>query len=216
MIVVMPNTQPDAAGSSDLMDEMLPSVKGRPSRFLPEKNPHGGRLISSAALTAGQSIARDLVPFIDRRFRTLADRNHRAMTGLSSSGAASFYAAVNNLGLFGWIGIFSGGFPALPDAWTEVATPQNAAQFYPTGPDVRQGVNPDKLAALMPDLDSKSDLHLLYLSVGTADALLNTQHVVNTLLDQRGVTHVSIEVPGYRHEWRFWRWCLTDFTPRLF
>jgi hypothetical protein len=33
------------------------------------------------------------------------------------------------------------------------------------------------------------------------------------LLDKRGLKYVDVEVPGYRHEWRFWRWCL---APRFF
>lgn len=216
MIVVMPNTQPDAAASSDATDEPLPSTKNLPSRFAPEPNAHGGRAGSQAFLAGGMSIAKDLVPFIDRRYRTLPDRDHRAIVGLSSSGAASFYAAFRNLPLFGWIGLFSGGFPALPGVWIEVPTPANANQFYPKGPDIRQGVDVLKLAALMPDLNNKANLHLLYFSVGENDALLNTHAQVKKLLDQRGVRYVSVEVPGYRHEWRFWRWSLVDFAGRLF
>jgi enterochelin esterase-like enzyme len=216
MIVVMPNTQPDAAASSDAIDELLPSTKGRPSRFLPESNVHGGRLSSLHMLVGGQSIALDLVPFVDKTFRTLADREHRAIAGLSASGAASFYAGVNHLELFGWIGIFSGGFPALPGVWIEIPMPANASQFYPHGPDIKQSVDPEKLAALMPDLTSKANLRLLYFSVGTSDSLLTTHSVVKRILDERGVKYVSVEVPGYRHEWRFWRWCLSDFAPRLF
>jgi len=216
MIVVMPNTQPDAAASSDATDEPLPSTIGRPSRFLPQTNAHGGRMGSPALLAGGQSVPLDLVPFIDKTYRTKADRDHRAIAGLSSSGAASFYGAMTNLKVFGSIGIFSGGFPALPGVWVEIPAPANAAQFYPEGPDVRQSVDPDKIAALMPDMNAKANLRLLYLTIGTNDGLLTTHNVIKKLLDERGMHYVSVEVPGYRHDWRFWRRSLSDFASRLF
>ena len=216
MIVVMLNTQPDAAASTDAIDEPLPSTIGRPSRILPELNPHGGRVGSPALLSGGTSIAADLVPFIDKRYRTLADRDYRAVAGLSSSGAASFHGAMSNLRVFGSVGLFSGGLPALPGVWLAVPTPANAAQFYVGGPDINQSADMDKVAALLPDLDSKAKLRLLYLAVGTNDPLLNTQRLLTQLLDERGVKYVSLEVPGNRHDWRFWRWCLADFAPRLF
>jgi len=216
MIVVMLNTQPDAAASTDAIDEPLPSTIGRPSRILPELNAHGGRASSPALLSGGSSIAADLVPFIDRRYRTLADREHRAVAGLSSSGAASFHGAMSNLRVFGSVGLFSGGLPALPGVWQAVPTPANAAQFYVGGPDINQSADMDKVAALLPGMDAHANLRLLYLAVGTNDPLLNTQRLLTKLLDERGVKYVSLEVPGNRHDWRFWRWCLADFAPRLF
>ncbi|MFM2289830.1 MAG: hypothetical protein RL684_2973 [Pseudomonadota bacterium] len=216
MIVVMLNTQPDLAASTDAIDEPLPSTIGRPSRNLQERNPHGGRVSSAAFPSGGTSIADDLVPFIDKRYRTLADRDHRAVAGLSASGAASFYGAMSNVRVFGSVGLFSGGLPALPGVWLAVPTPANAAQFYVGGPDINQSADMDKVAALLPGMDAKADFRLLYFAVGTNDPLLNTQRLLTKLLDERGVKHVALEVPGNRHDWRFWRWCLVDFAPRLF
>jgi enterochelin esterase-like enzyme len=179
-------------------------------------NPHGGRVGSPALLSGGGSIAADLVPFIDKRYRTLADRDHRAVAGLSSSGAASFHGAMSNLRIFGSVGLFSGGLPALPGVWLAVPTPANAAQFFVGGPDINQSADMDQVAALLPGMDSKARLRLLYLAVGTNDPLLNTQRLLTTLLDKRGVKYLSLEVPNNRHDWRFWRWCLADFAPRLF
>jgi enterochelin esterase-like enzyme len=36
------------------------------------------------------------------------------------------------------------------------------------------------------------------------------------VFDEKGVKYTWIELPGYGHEWRFWRLALQDFTPRLF
>jgi enterochelin esterase-like enzyme len=216
MIVVMLNTQPDAAAATDLIDEAFPSTVGLPSRLTAEKNPHGGSYGSPALLKGGLSIANDLVPFIDQAFRTKPDRDHRAVVGMSSSGAASFYGAMKNLDKFAYIGIFSGAFSALPGAWVEIPTPANAAQFLPEGPDIRQSADMEKVGALMPEMNSKANLRLLYLSIGESDGLLTTHERMKRLLDERGVKYVSVEVPGQRHDWRFWRWALADFTSRLF
>jgi enterochelin esterase family protein len=212
----MMSTQPDTAASSDAVDGPLPSTAGRPSRFLAQKNANGGRLSAPAMLSGGQSIAGDLVPFIDRAFRTRADRDHRAITGMSASGAASFHAAMSNLPLFGWIGIFGGGWPALPGVWVKIPTPPNAGQFNPDGPDINQSIDPGKVAELLPTLNAKANLRLLYLSSGTNDPLMTTHALMKQLLDERGVQYVNVEVPGYHHDWRFWRRCLADFAPRLF
>ena len=49
-----------------------------------------------------------LIPFIDKTFRTLTDRDHRAMAGLSMGGMQTFQVTFNHLDLFSYIGGFSG------------------------------------------------------------------------------------------------------------
>ena len=54
-----------------------------------------------------------LIPFIDSTFRTMADRDHRAMAGLSMGGMQTFHVTFNHLDLFSHIGGFSGAAGAL-------------------------------------------------------------------------------------------------------
>ena len=54
-----------------------------------------------------------LIPFIDTTFRTMADRDHRAMAGLSMGGMQTFHITLNHLDLFSHIGGFSGAAGAL-------------------------------------------------------------------------------------------------------
>ena len=49
-----------------------------------------------------------LIPFVDKTFRTVADRDHRAMAGLSMGGMQTFQITLNHLDLFSHIGGFSG------------------------------------------------------------------------------------------------------------
>ncbi len=45
-----------------------------------------------------------LIPFVDSTFRTMADRDHRAMAGLSMGGMQTFHVTLNHLDLFSYIG----------------------------------------------------------------------------------------------------------------
>src|SRR5439155_7884536 len=49
-----------------------------------------------------------LIPMIDSTYRTLTDRDHRAMAGLSMGGMQTFQTTLNHLDKFAWIGGFSG------------------------------------------------------------------------------------------------------------
>src|ERR1019366_9989957 len=57
----------------------------------------------------GQLMVNDLIPWIDSHFRTLADKNHRAMAGLSMGGGQTATVTMVNLAKFSYIGFFSGG-----------------------------------------------------------------------------------------------------------
>jgi enterochelin esterase-like enzyme len=200
MIVVMPNGNVTRIASPDLVaaPPALPANQdpGRFRRF-PE------------------SLVKDLVPFVDGNYRTRADREHRAVAGLSVGGAQTMYAAFNHLDLFAWVGAFSGGYPVMPGVAIDVPPPPNAASLR--GPDITKTLDPAKFAALLPQLDAaNSRLRLLYISIGTADALQETHKVVKQVLQGRGVKYTLQEFPGYIHEWPVWRLSLRDLLPRLF
>src|ERR1019366_8382118 len=57
----------------------------------------------------GQIMINDLIPWVDRHFRTLADKDHRAMAGLSMGGGQTATITMVNLDKFSYIGLFSGG-----------------------------------------------------------------------------------------------------------
>ncbi len=135
----------------------------------------------------------ELMPSIDANFRTLADREHRAMAGLSMGSAQTLQITLPNLDKFAWIGAFSR--PAVNDFNTQ--TSYDGAFKDPAG--------------------FNKQVRLLWLGAGTAehnihDSLKRTHE----LLDQAGVRNVFVEFPGTAHEWQTWRKSLYDFAPRLF
>jgi enterochelin esterase family protein len=60
----------------------------------------------------GQFMVNDLIPWVDSHFRTLADKDHRAMAGLSMGGMQTASVTMANLDKFANIGLFSGGSAA--------------------------------------------------------------------------------------------------------
>jgi len=163
-----------------------------------------------------RSLVADVIPFVDKTYRTRADRENRAIAGLSMGGAQTFYAAFNNLDKFAWVGGFSGGYVLLPDVGVPVPAPPNADKLR--GPDITRSIDPEKFAKLLPQMNAEANsrLRLLYIAIGTEDGLITTHNAVKQLLKSQGVNATYWEVGGYGHEWAFWRMALADFVPRLF
>ena len=138
-------------------------------------------------------ILSELIPKIDTNYRTVANRDHRAMAGLSMGGMQTLQIAPNHLDTFSYIGSFSGP----PLGGFDPATSYNGAF---KAADAFNG-----------------KVHLLWLGAGTGEerfaAAIKSMH---TKLDAAGLKHVVFESPGTAHEWQTWRRSLHDFARRLF
>ncbi|HVY63544.1 MAG TPA: alpha/beta hydrolase-fold protein [Gammaproteobacteria bacterium] len=140
-----------------------------------------------------------LIPFVDATYRTLADREHRAMAGLSMGGMQTFHVAFDRLDLFSYIGGFSG-------ATSIVLTGRKL--------DLKSDLN----GALADPAAFAKKVHLLWLGVGTQEPERMRAGILglHDVLDAGKVKHVFYESPGTDHEWQTWRRDLNDFAPRLF
>lgn len=135
----------------------------------------------------------DLIPRIDAAYRTLADREHRAMAGLSMGGMQTLQIGLRNLDRFAWLGSFSGP----PLAGFAVATSYDGV-FADAATFNRQ-------------------VRLLWLGAGSAEERFATAvKQMHAALEQAGIRHCVYESPGTAHEWQTWRRSLLDFVPRLF
>jgi enterochelin esterase-like enzyme len=140
-----------------------------------------------------------LIPFIDETFRTIPDRDHRAMAGLSMGGMQTFHITLNHLDLFSHIGGFSGAAGALT-----LGRDLDPKTDY-------NGVFADPAAFA-------KKVHLLWLGVGTAEPERMRVGIrkLHASLTAAGIAHVYQESEGTDHEWQTWRRNLHDFAPRLF
>ena len=161
-------------------------------------SPEAARARDEMAKAFSDDVTLALIPFVDKTFRTLPDRDHRAMAGLSMGGFQTWDVTLNHLELFSHIGGFSGAAGMLDDHEFDARSDFN-------------GVFADAAAF-------GKKVHVFYLGVGTAEperfkARLRALHAA---LDKAGIQHVYFESPGTDHEWQTWRRNLKDFAPRLF
>ena len=131
----------------------------------------------------------DLIPTIDSKFRTLTDRDHRAMAGLSWGGHQTFDLVLNNMDKFAWMGAFSGAIFGL-----DVKTAYNGIFTKPE--------------------EFNKKIHYLYLSCGSEENF-GTEALVKSLQDAGIKTDFYVS-PGTHHEWLTWRRCFRQFIPHLF
>ena len=140
--------------------------------------------------TFDRVISGDLISFIDTNFRTVADREHRAIAGLSMGGAQALRIGLHHLDQFAYIGAFS---PAI--------------DITDTTKDYDEGLaNPTRL---------DQQLRLLWIGIGSDDFLFAPVKESHATLEKAGITHVWVESSG-AHVWTVWRRYLADFAPRLF
>jgi enterochelin esterase-like enzyme len=166
MIVVMPNgrAMKDDRATGDI--------------FAPDK--------VRAFATFEQDLLQDLIPFIEKKYKVYADREHRAIAGLSMGGGQSLNFGLGNLDKFAWIG----GFSSAPN----------------TKP-------PDQL---LPDPErAKSLLKLLWISCGDNDGLMPFSSRTHEYLLAHGVPHIFYVEPGV-HDFKVWKNGLYMFSQLLF
>jgi len=131
----------------------------------------------------------DLIPYIDKNFRTKADREHRAMAGLSWGGHQTFDVVLTHLDKFAWMGTFSGAIFGL-----DVKTAYDGVF-----------TNADKL---------NKQIHYIYMNWGEED-FIKSGELVKQLRNQ-GIKVDANESKGTAHEWLTWRRGLYEFIPHLF
>jgi enterochelin esterase family protein len=136
-------------------------------------------------------VVKDLIPEIDRSYRTQADRAHRAIAGLSMGGGQAMNVGLGNPSLFAWVGSFSGaGLNA-----RDVKTMYKGAFADPA--------------------EFNQRMKLLWMGCGTEDNLIAGAKALHEALDQAGMKNVWWEGPGL-HEWQLWRKHLEAFAQLLF
>ncbi|WP_196781439.1 alpha/beta hydrolase [Flavobacterium sufflavum] len=117
----------------------------------------------------------DLIPFIEKTYPTLTDRENRAIAGLSMGGGQSLNFGLGNLDKFAWVG----GFSSAPNTkLPEVLVP-----------------NPE---------EAKKKLKLLWISCGDKDGLITYGKRLHDYLLEKNVPHVYYLEPG-GHDFKVWK-----------
>ncbi|ASV32666.1 esterase [Maribacter cobaltidurans] len=179
MIVVMTNGNPTQA-SAQTISPKLPKV---------EQSARG-----MANMMFEKSLVNDVIPYIENNFRVKANKENRALTGLSMGGLQTINTSFENPNLFDYIGVMSMGFADLSRFGIEVDHSKRAQQIL----------------AL-----KEADPELYWIACGKDDFLYESVVTMRNELDKQDFDYKYRESIG-GHTWSNWRIYLSEFAPMLF
>lgn len=140
-----------------------------------------------AFATFENDLVKDLIPFIEKNFPVIKDREHRAIAGLSMGGGQSLNFGLGNLDQFAWVG----GFSSAP--------------------------NTKKPEELVPNPEvAKAKLKLLWISCGDKDGLIPFSKRTHDYLAANQVPHIYYVIPGGFHDFKVWKESLYHYSQLLF
>jgi enterochelin esterase-like enzyme len=157
---------------------------GRASKDVTRRDPIPKQSPAFAAFE--KDLLTDLIPFVEKTYSVKADRESRALAGLSMGGGQSLNFGLSNLGTFAWVGGFS------------------------SAPNTK---NADEL--LKDPADAAKKLRLLWVSCGDRDGLMRVSRRFHDALEEKKVPHVW-QVDSGGHDFTVWRTNLYHFVPLLF
>jgi len=131
-------------------------------------------------------LIKDIIPFIESHYSVKADRESRALAGLSMGGGQSLNIGLANLDTFAWVG----GFSSAPNT-------KPAAELVP---------DPEK---------ATKQLKLLYVSCGNKDGLIRISQGVHAYLKEKDVPH-TWHVDEHAHDFQHWKKNLHNFAQLIF
>ncbi len=179
MLIVMPN------GS-------LPRPANLPART-PGTTPAPEIAAAMAALQNRfvSELMKEIVPFVEKNFRVFADRDHRALAGLSMGGGQTLQVVVTHPDQFAYVAVWSAGIGQNAGDWET----RNAA--FLDNPKINEWIK------------------LFSISVGDKDFTLTGSQALAEVLTKHGIKN-QIHISGGGHTWINWRHYLNDLAPLLF
>jgi enterochelin esterase-like enzyme len=174
MIVVMPNGNAYQAGTPG----EIPAPAGLGSMSREDRMKFSGMF--------EKSLVADIVPFIEKNYRVSADKDHRAVAGLSMGGGHTFRITVDNPDMFAYVGIFSAGARNIDE----------------------------KVEGQLKDLKAGNKLYWIACGVDDRLAYESSQNL-DTVLEKLKFKHTFRESAG-GHTWANWRIYLSEIAPLLF
>lgn len=177
-----------------ILDNLIADKKSVPmiivmpnGRAQPDDRPGPNAMATAPAFGKfDQDLLGSLIPFIEAKYSVKADRESRALAGLSMGGGQSLNFGLGNLDTFAWVGGFS------------------------SAPNTRPA------SELVPDLEkAKKQLRLLYISCGNKDGLIRISQNVHAYLKEKSVPHIW-HVDEHAHDFQHWRKGLHHFAQLIF
>lgn len=140
----------------------------------------------------------EIIPMIDTRFRTVPDRKHRAIAGLSMGANQTMRIIMNNLGVFSNYGGFSG------------------TSNYPSAKEIDPATFLDGKFDDGKQVNEQIDVFWLGLGTKEPEPFPGSIGAFRKMLEKQGIEYVYYESPETAHEWQTWRRSLHEYAQRLF
>lgn len=186
-------------GKTDLiLDNLISEKKAKPMLIvMPDGNTNtdfagfGDRTLKMFEVELKQNI----IPFVEKNYRTETDSHNRALAGLSMGGLQTLYAGINNTEMFSYLGVFSSG-------WIQPMQNELAAAQYEF-----MKRNIDKI---------NNNIKLFWITMGgKEDIAYNNCQTMISKFDEMKIKYTYSEYPG-GHTWPVWRNNLYKIAPLLF
>ena len=139
----------------------------------------------------------EIIPFVGNHYRTLENRESRAIAGLSAGGGTTLNVGLPSLDTFAWVAEFSSGIFGGVAGFGQFDIDKIAPDFYKD-----------------PATTNKK-LKLFYMSCGTEDPRMPFQKKALEDFQSHKINVTFTAFPG-AHEWKVWRHSLADLAPKLF
>jgi S-formylglutathione hydrolase FrmB len=152
-------------------------------------------------------VAEDCVQYLDRNYRTRADRSARAICGLSMGGHGALFLAIRHLDTFGTSVVLSGGVDLrpFPDNW-DIKKRIGSIADYPE--------NWEKYSVITLAKQLKDTELNISIDCGQEDFFREVNRALHQQLLNDGISHVYQEHAG-QHNWDYWRAAIKRQMPYI-
>jgi enterochelin esterase-like enzyme len=186
-----------------IMDNLIAEGKATPciivmnNGMVQIKDGIGGRTINPNLLEA--VLLKDVIPFIEKRYRVKPGKENRAIAGLSMGSMQTSVISLNHPELFAWVGIFSGFMRSFSGKETD---------------------NTHLKALDNLDILNK-EFKLFFRAIGEEDHLISVFYEDDKICEEKGLvpekcSFLMRKIYTGAHEWQVWRKCAHDFLQLIF
>lgn len=142
-------------------------------------------------------IGTEVVQYIDAHYRTIADKDHRAITGLSMGGHGALFLAFRHQDIFGAAGSLSGG--------VDLSESRNKYDVAKRIGDTVSHAREWHDLTVLNVVENYANTGLkLFIDCGIKDIFINGNRALHQKLLSLKIPHDYIERPG-EHNWEYWR-----------
>ena len=186
---------PNAGAAGNILDNLLAEGKIKPMIVVMPNGTIQGPNVQDEVAPFSQDMVTDIIPFVESNYRVLADRNHRAIAGLSMGGIETMETAFQHIDLFSYVWVLSSSFNPMAD-------PAKEAE--------RLGIAAN--ASRM----NKGFKLLVFTQGGPADIAYCNCENTRRELDKAGIRYLYEENAQEGHTWATWRADLYNLAQRIF